>query len=108
MRTTSTRTPIASSRCENNLVTGASRVINRPGSGGVNNPQSFAFWTWANDPVYNPADAALPAAQRRIVCRATISTDAGAARRGGGLRALQSVWPANRPARPRSTTSTGR
>jgi iron complex outermembrane recepter protein len=61
---------------ENNLVTGASRVINRPGSGGVNNPASYAFWTWANDPVYNPADAALPAAQRRIVCRASISTDA--------------------------------
>lgn len=61
---------------ENNLVTGASRVINRPGSGGVNNPASFAFWSWANDPVYNPADAALPAAQRRIVCRATLSTDA--------------------------------
>jgi outer membrane receptor protein involved in Fe transport len=61
---------------EDNLVTGASRVINRPGSGGVNNPASYAFWSWANDPVYNPADAALPAAQRRIVCRATISADA--------------------------------
>jgi outer membrane receptor protein involved in Fe transport len=61
---------------ENNLVTGASRVINRPGSGGVNNPAAYAFWTWANDAVYNPADAALPAAQRRIVCRATLSTDA--------------------------------
>ena len=61
---------------ENNLVTGASRVINRPGSGGVNNPASYAYWSWANDPVYNPADAALPAAQRRIVCRASISTDA--------------------------------
>ncbi|MEO6186548.1 MAG: TonB-dependent receptor [Steroidobacteraceae bacterium] len=61
---------------ENNLVTGASRVINRPGSGGVNNAASFAYWSWANDPVYDPADAALPAAQRRVVCRATISTDA--------------------------------
>src|SRR5512139_3192359 len=61
---------------ENNMVTGASRVINRPGSGGVNNPASLAYWTWANDAVYNPADAALPAAQRRIVCRASISADA--------------------------------
>lgn len=61
---------------QNAMVTGASRVINRPGSGGVNNPQSFAYLTWASDPVYDPADAALPAAQRRIVCRATISTDA--------------------------------
>src|SRR5690606_10235380 len=49
--------------------------INRPGSGGVNNPESLAFWSWANDPVYDPADAALPPAQRRIVCRATISAD---------------------------------
>ena len=60
----------------NALVTGASRVINRPGSGGVSNPQSYAYFAWATDPVYDPADAALPAAQRRIVCRATISTDA--------------------------------
>jgi outer membrane receptor protein involved in Fe transport len=75
MRTTSSRTPDRFQSVENNLVTGASRVINRPGSGGVNNPGSFAFWSWANDPVHNPADAALPAAQRRIVCRAT-STDA--------------------------------
>jgi len=60
---------------QNAMVTGASRVINRPGSGGVNNPQSFAYLSWASDPVYDPADAALPAAQRRIVCRATISTD---------------------------------
>ena len=61
---------------ENNLVTGASRVINRPGSGGVSNPASLAFWAWATDAVYDPADAALPAAQRRITCRALISTDA--------------------------------
>jgi len=60
---------------ENAMVTGASRVINRPGSGGVNNPGSFAYLSWATDAVYNPADAALPAAQRRIVCRATISAD---------------------------------
>ena len=58
---------------QNAMVTGASRVINRPGSGGVNNPQSYAYLQWATDAVYNPADAALPAAQRRIVCRATIS-----------------------------------
>lgn len=61
---------------QNAMVTGASRVINRPGSGGVNNPESYAFLQWATDAVYNPADAALPAAQRRIVCRATISSDA--------------------------------
>lgn len=61
---------------QNALVTGASRVINRPGSGGVSNAQSYAFFAWATDPVYDPADAALPAAQRRIVCRATISPDA--------------------------------
>lgn len=60
----------------NNLVTGSSRVINRPGSGGINNPDSNAYWAWANDPVYDPADAALPSAQRRIVCRATLSPDA--------------------------------
>ncbi len=60
---------------QNALVTGASRVINRPGSGGVNNPGSYAYFSWATDPVYDPADAALPAAQRRIVCRATISSD---------------------------------
>src|SRR5690606_34922069 len=60
---------------ENNLVTGASRVINRPGSGGVSNPASLAYWSWANDAVYDPADAALPPAQRRIVCRATLSPD---------------------------------
>ena len=58
-----------------NLVTGASRVINRPGSGGVNNPASFAYWSWATDAVYDPADAALPVAQRRITCRALISPD---------------------------------
>jgi outer membrane receptor protein involved in Fe transport len=61
---------------ENNLVVGAQRVINRPGSGGISNAGSFAYWSWATDPVYNPADAALPAAQRRIVCRASISADA--------------------------------
>ncbi|MET0280308.1 MAG: TonB-dependent receptor [Steroidobacteraceae bacterium] len=61
---------------DNNLVVGAQRVINRPGSGGISNAGSFAYWAWANDPVYNPADAALPAAQRRIVCRASISADA--------------------------------
>jgi outer membrane receptor protein involved in Fe transport len=61
---------------QNALVTGASRVINRPGSGGVSNPESYAYFAWATDPVYDPADAALPPAQRRIVCRATISTDA--------------------------------
>lgn len=60
---------------ENNLVTGASRVINRPGSGGLGNPESLAYWSWANDAVYDPADAALPPDQRRIVCRATISPD---------------------------------
>lgn len=60
----------------NNMVPGASRVINRPGSGGVNNPDSMAYWPWATDAVYDPADAALPASQRRIVCRATISPDA--------------------------------
>jgi outer membrane receptor protein involved in Fe transport len=60
----------------NNMVTGSSRVINRPGSGGVSNPDSNAYWAWANDPVYDPADAATPAAQRRIVCRATLSPDA--------------------------------
>jgi outer membrane receptor protein involved in Fe transport len=59
----------------NNLVTGASRVINRPGSGGVSNPESYAYWSWATDAVYDPADAALPPGQRRIVCRATISPD---------------------------------
>lgn len=62
-------------RVFNNLVPGATRVINRPGSGGVNNPQSSAYWPWATDAVYDPADAALPASQRRIVCRATISPD---------------------------------
>ncbi len=60
---------------ENNLVTGASRVINRPGSGGLNNGDTFAYWPWATDAVYDPADAALPEAQRKIVCRATISAD---------------------------------
>lgn len=60
---------------DNNLVVGAQRVINRQGSGGVSNPGSFAYWAWANDPVYHPADAALPAGQRRIVCRASISGD---------------------------------
>jgi iron complex outermembrane recepter protein len=69
---------------ENNLVTGASRVINRPGSGGVNNPGALAYWTWATDAVYNPADAALPAGQRRIVCRATISPDPALAAAAAG------------------------
>ena len=68
----------------NNLVTGASRVINKPGSGGVEAPGALAFWTWANDAVYNPADAALPAAQRRIVCRATLSTNAALATAAAG------------------------
>jgi iron complex outermembrane recepter protein len=71
---------------ENNLVTGAGRVINQPGSGGVNNPASFAYWTWANDAVYDPADAALPAAQRRIVCRATISPNAALAAAAAGCQ----------------------
>ncbi|MFM1886841.1 MAG: Colicin receptor precursor [Pseudomonadota bacterium] len=69
---------------ENNMVVGASRVINRPGSGGVNNPASFAFWTWANDPVFHPADALLPEAQRRIVCRASISADPALAAAAAG------------------------
>jgi outer membrane receptor protein involved in Fe transport len=68
----------------NNLVVGASRVINRPGSGGVEAPGALAYWTWANDAVYHPADAALPAAQRRIVCRATISTNAALAAAAAG------------------------
>jgi outer membrane receptor protein involved in Fe transport len=70
----------------NNLVTGASRVINRPGSGGVSNAGSVAYWTWATDAVYNPADAALPAAQRRIVCRATISPNAALAAAAAGCQ----------------------
>jgi outer membrane receptor protein involved in Fe transport len=69
---------------EDNLVTGASRVINRPGSGGVSNPGALAYWTWATDAVYNPADAALPAAQRRIVCRATLSSNAALAAAAAG------------------------
>jgi iron complex outermembrane recepter protein len=69
---------------QNNLVTGAGRVINRPGSGGVNNGGSLAYWTWATDAVYNPADAALPAAQRRVVCRATLSTNAALATAAAG------------------------
>ena len=68
----------------NNLVVGASRVINKPGSGGVEAPGALAYWTWANDAVYNPADAALPAAQRRIVCRATLSTNAALAAAAAG------------------------
>ncbi len=68
----------------NNLVVGASRVINKPGSGGLEAPGALAFWTWANDAVYNPADAALPAAQRRIVCRATLSTNAALAAAAAG------------------------
>lgn len=62
---------------DNNLVAGALRVINRPVSqgGGLDNAGAVAYWAWANDPVYHPADAALPEAQRRIVCRASISAD---------------------------------
>jgi iron complex outermembrane recepter protein len=59
----------------NNLVTGAPRLASQ-GSVGISNATSTAYWFWANDPVYNPADAALPASQRRIVCRATLSSDA--------------------------------
>jgi outer membrane receptor protein involved in Fe transport len=69
---------------QNNLVVGASRVINRPGSGGVEAPGALAYWTWANDAVYHPADAALPAAQRRIVCRATLSANAALAAAAAG------------------------
>ncbi len=69
---------------KNNLVVGASRVINRPGSGGVEAPGALAYWTWANDAVYNPLDAALPAAQRRIVCRATLSANAALAAAAAG------------------------
>jgi len=64
--------------------TGASRVINRPGSGGVSNPESLAYWSWATDAVYNPADAALPQSQRRIVCRATISPNTALAAEAAG------------------------
>jgi iron complex outermembrane receptor protein len=60
---------------ENNLATGAPRLVAQ-GPAGISNAASTAYWSWANDAVYNPADAALPAAQRRIVCRATISADA--------------------------------
>jgi iron complex outermembrane recepter protein len=73
-----------SQRVVNNLVTGASRVINRPGSGGISNPESLAYWSWATDAVYNPADAALPENQRRIVCRATISPDSALAAAAAG------------------------
>jgi iron complex outermembrane receptor protein len=59
----------------NNMVAGASRVINRPGSGGLNNPESKAYWPWATDAVYDPADAALPPERRRVTCRALISPD---------------------------------
>jgi iron complex outermembrane recepter protein len=69
---------------KNNLVVGASRVINKPGSGGLEAPGALAYWTWANDAVYNPADAALPAAQRRIVCRATLSANAALAAAAAG------------------------
>jgi outer membrane receptor protein involved in Fe transport len=79
----------------NNLVTGASRVINRPGSGGVSNPDSFAYWSWATDAVYNPADAALPAAQRRIVCRATISPDPALRAAAAGCVPLNPFGTAN-------------
>ena len=68
----------------NNLATGATRVVNKPGSGGANNAGSLAYWYWATDAVYNPADAALPAAQRRIVCRASISTNAALAAAAAG------------------------
>jgi iron complex outermembrane recepter protein len=60
---------------ENNLVTGAPRLVAQ-GAAGISNAGSTAYWSWANDAVYNPADSSLPAAQRRIVCRATLSTDA--------------------------------
>jgi len=60
---------------ENNLVQGANRVIQRPGSGGVNNPGSFAYFQWATDAIYHPDDAALAESARRIVCRATVSPD---------------------------------
>ena len=77
------------------MVTGASRVINRPGSGGVNNPQAFAYLSWATDAVYNPADAALPAAQRHIVCRATISADAALRAAAAGCVPLNLFGTAN-------------
>jgi len=80
---------------ENAMVTGASRVINRPGSGGVNNPQSFAYLAWATDAVYNPADAALPAAQRHVVCRATISADAALRAAAAGCVPLNLFGTAN-------------
>ncbi len=80
---------------QNNLVTGAGRVINRPGSGGVNNPGSLALWTWATDAVYNPADAALPAAQRRVVCRATLSTNAALAAAAAGCQPVNPFGEGN-------------
>ena len=57
------------------IVTGGSRVIAQSANG-ISDPGAYAFYQWATDAVYDPADAALPAANRRIVCRATISADA--------------------------------
>ncbi len=61
---------------ENNLVQGAPLYTNVPNGAGLSNPSAVARWFWSLDSVYNPADAALPAAQRRVVCRASISADA--------------------------------
>ena len=92
MRTTSTRTRIATQEVQNAMVTGASRVINRPGSGGVNNPRSFAYLQLGH--VIRSTTRPMPRCRQHsghIVCRATISSGSGAARRGGRLRAVQSV-----------------
>ncbi len=93
---------------QNNMVTGASRVINRPGSGGVSNAGSFAFLSWATDAVYDPADAALPAAQRSHHLPRADQPGCRAACRGGRLLAAQSVRHGEHDEVPRSTTSTAR
>ncbi len=72
-------------------MTGASRVINRPGSGGVSNAGSFAYWSWATDAVYNPADAALARGTAPHRLPRDDQSRRRAARCGGGLRSVQSV-----------------
>jgi outer membrane receptor protein involved in Fe transport len=80
---------------ENAVVTGAPLLVNQPGNAGLSNPNSFAYLSWALDAVYDPADAALPEAQRDIICRATISPDAALRAAAAGCVPLNLFGSAN-------------
>jgi outer membrane receptor protein involved in Fe transport len=74
-------------KVENLMVTGAGRVLNRPNSGGINNPESYAYLQWATDVVLDSSGKA--------VCRATLSSDSELRAAAAGCLPLNLFGTAN-------------